>query len=191
MFISLLRLYTFFSRSLLVNIFSLRMRVSSKELFSTLKNFLTFHWQRKERRTDGWIRLGGFIPLPPDQTKNTAQPCTRQSSVGFECLHIVFRVPSLDIGSSRSTSALTRHQKTSFTAAEHGIQPLMIQRTVQRCVWLSCFLEFCFWKEQKTNIWACTCGDSFFAFVFCVVYFLRDFFWMLAAIDFRFEKERK
>ena len=36
--ISLLRLYTFFSRSLSVIIFSLKMRVSSKELFSSLKN---------------------------------------------------------------------------------------------------------------------------------------------------------
>ena len=38
MSISLLRLYTFFSRSQSVIIFSLKMRVSSKELFSTLKN---------------------------------------------------------------------------------------------------------------------------------------------------------
>ena len=40
--ISLLRLWTFFSRSHLVNIFSLKMRVSSKELFSSLKKFLAF-----------------------------------------------------------------------------------------------------------------------------------------------------
>ena len=38
--ISPLRLYTFFSRSHLVYKFSLKMRVSSKELFSTLKNFM-------------------------------------------------------------------------------------------------------------------------------------------------------
>ena len=57
MSISLLRLYTFFSCSLLVNIFSLKMRVSSKELFSTLKKVQRKSWSNVPPKLLACIRF--------------------------------------------------------------------------------------------------------------------------------------
>ena len=63
--ISLLRLYTFFSRSQSVIIFFLKMSVSSKELFSTLKISIGCTWHRLPKESHqvwptvqntGWIR---------------------------------------------------------------------------------------------------------------------------------------